>query len=142
MNKSGFTLLEVLITLTVISSACFIVMPQIHHTLHNIQGRHYMDELVFNLYMASNTAVTRHAVINFTIDPSTKTYIIGQMGTRPLKVVPLPAGFTLYNTFTLSRFSFNSLGHISKSGTIQLVFPDGKVKKLTLYMAGGRFFAE
>jgi prepilin-type N-terminal cleavage/methylation domain-containing protein len=142
MNKDGFTLLEVLITLAIIVSACFVVMPQIQHTLQDIQGRQYVDELTFNLYMASNTAITRHAAINFIIDPATKTYIISQTAARPLKIVPLPPDFTLYNTFTLSRFSFNSLGHISKSGTIQVVFPDGKVKKLTLYMAGGRFFAQ
>ena len=137
-RQRGFTLIEVLLTLAVLVGMLVVVMPVIEYSIQRIQERQCMERLTADLYLAASEARRRRSNIIISFTPDAAYTIRTQYGAL-LKSVPIPAGFHIYHNFPVAGFHFTHLGHISRAGTIRLINPDGRERKIVLYMASGRF---
>lgn len=137
-QQRGLTLIELLLTLTILIGMLAVVMPAIQYSIQRIQERQCLEQLTADLYLAASEARYRRINIVISFTPGASYTVRTQYGV-PLKSVQFPAGFRIYHNFSGTGFHFTHLGHISRAGTIRLINPDGEEQRIILYMASGRF---
>ncbi|WCN38876.1 competence type IV pilus minor pilin ComGD [Aneurinibacillus uraniidurans] len=138
-GERGFTLIEMLLTITILTCMLAIIMPVVQYSVQRMQERQYIEQLTADLYWAASEARCRQSTITINFAADASGYTIRTAYGQPLKQAPLPVGFRLYHNFQGLMVYFNELGHISRAGTIRLINPEGKERKVVLYIASGRF---
>jgi prepilin-type N-terminal cleavage/methylation domain-containing protein len=138
-RRNGFSLIEVVITVAILSSVVGIAIPSFVRTMQEMEGDQFIQLLCADMYLAANEALSYRAQVRITFDSWNRIYIVQRMWETQKKKVKIPPGFSLLTNFSSSYIAFNELGHVLQAGTITIMYPNGKVKKITVYMASGRF---
>lgn len=142
LKENGFSLLEVLLAIVIMSSVVFLALPDIKHECERIEEEQYIDEFKADLYVTSNQAISRGEKITIYFDTYEGSYLIKYLRPYEIKKVMIPSGFSFDHNFSAAQLSFNAQGHINKSGTLWIYDPDRRMRHITIYLAGGRFFIE
>lgn len=139
IRHSGFSLIEVLIVLAIFGGMLCIALPSVVHTFRYMQGEQFIDMLGADIYLAANEALSHRGQVRIVFYPQNDFYTVQRMWELKKKKVMIPAGFSVTNNFKNGTLIFNELGHVTQAGTISIVYPDSTRKKMTVYMASGRF---
>ncbi|WCK53350.1 prepilin-type N-terminal cleavage/methylation domain-containing protein [Aneurinibacillus sp. Ricciae_BoGa-3] len=141
-GEGGFTLIEVVTCLVIMSLLIIMVLPDVRHAYARVVTRQYIDQLTLNLYSAASYAKARAVPVKVVLNASRGTYQMYFFRPGVAKEEKVPPGYSLFYSFTDGTFAFTAQGHITKAGRITLLDPDMHTTTLTLYMAGGRFIIE
>ncbi|MFT9849369.1 competence type IV pilus minor pilin ComGD [Aneurinibacillus sp. REN35] len=138
-RKNGFSLIEVLIVLAIFSSVIGLALPSAVHTVQQMQGQQFIEKLSADLYAAASEAISYRASVQVVVWKHNQFYTIQRMWELKRKKIAIPPGFTVVSNFASGTISFNDLGHVMQAGTIFITYPTGQKKRITVYMASGRF---
>ncbi|CEH28512.1 hypothetical protein AM501_21895 [Aneurinibacillus migulanus] len=139
IRNSGFSLIEVLLALAIFGGMLCIALPSVVHTFRHMQGEQFIDMLGADIYLAANEALSYRGQVRIVFYPQSEFYTVQRMWELKKKKVMIPAGFSVTNNFRNGTIIFNELGHVIQAGTISIVYPNSMKKKVTVYMASGRF---
>lgn len=134
-NEEGFTLLELLIVLTIISIVSLFVLPSMFKTVTNIKGQHYFERLQSDIFMIQNSVLKREvkAYIYFV----NKNYIISE--TNKLTIKWNPEG--LMNEYRPGNIMFSTKGNIKNPSSF-IFKNEHKRYKLTFPFGSGRGYID
>lgn len=113
-NRSGFTLLELLVVLVVISLATALVAPAFDRGLDNFRGQQHMRELASTLRNLRREAIETGRVVALTAD-----YETDQLLVNGAQAIPLP------HTLSLEAISASLPAELGGDGEHILFYPDG-----------------
>jgi len=133
----GFTLTELLIVLVLLTLLGFIVYPSCKGILDREMGKQFLQKFSLDMIEASAEAVATRSRVDVKIEKGKGWYGVYPWRKGSLATGQIPAGFSLDHNFPNGGFHFNTLGHISRAGSIYFFYPDGKMKRIILYMDGG-----
>ncbi len=136
-QERGFTLTELIIVLFLISLLGFILYPGFQGVLHREQGKQFVGKFSLDMHEASMEAVARRCRVDVKLDKEKGWYGVYPWLKSSLATGQIPGGLILDHNFSSGGFYFNTLGHISRAGSIYLFYPNGKMKRIILYMDGG-----
>lgn len=139
IRNSGFSLIEVLLVLAIFGGMLCIALPSVVHTFRHMQGEQFIDMFGADIYLAANEALSYRGQVRIVFYSQSEFYTVQRMWELKKKKVMIPAGFSVTNNFKNGTIIFNELGHVIQAGTISIVYPNSMKKKVTVYMASGRF---
>lgn len=136
-REQGFTLSEVIIVIFLISMLGTIFYPVYMKVLQREQGKQFLEKFSLDMQEASMEAVARRSRVDVKLDKEKGGYGVYPWLKSSIATGQTPGGFTLDHNFLNGGFHFNTLGHISRAGSIYLFYPDRSIKRIVLYMDGG-----
>jgi type IV fimbrial biogenesis protein FimT len=159
MNKKGFTLLEMLIIITIIGIIAAMTYPAFNSMVANYRLRNVAFELLTDINKAKIEAIKRNAFVSFNFNTDNNSYIIFvedkfnrnwilDAGEDELKTFNLESYGVSYNgdpTFpknanNIPSFGFDYRGmpraNGSEAGTISLINDRGTILNITLSRGG------
>lgn len=137
LNDKGVTLTELLVSLSLIALLSSLLIPGITGFLWRDEERLFLQKFTLDMAEASEVAVAGRCRVDIKFDKGRGWYGVYPWRKPPIATGTVPPGFTLDHNFTDGGFHFNTQGHISRSGSIYLLEPNGKAKRIVLYMDGG-----
>jgi prepilin-type N-terminal cleavage/methylation domain-containing protein len=138
-NERAFSVMECLVVLVIIGVFMTIAMPGFKKTVMELQGKQFIGQLSADLYWAANVSRSRGLGVDIVIDVNNQCYKVRTVWDGIQKTVQVPKGFTVWSNFSSLLISFNKFGHVAQAGTLSVIYPDGTKRKITVYMASGRF---
>lgn len=123
--------------LFLISLVGFILYPGFLDVLQREQGKKFLQKFSLDMQEAAMEATARRSRVDIKLDKGRGQYGVYPWQKSALSTGQVPEGFTLDHNFSNGGFYFNTLGHISRAGSIYFSYPDGKMKRIILYMDGG-----
>lgn len=138
-SLKGFTLLEMLIVLAVISVMLAIGMAGIKPATGWVQKQMFITQLESDLYLAHSYAINRKETIIFRFSKDQNQYEAAS-GSNLIVKRELPANIKMTGG-NLTRFHITPDGTISHFGTVRFQANDSVVE-LTIYLGRGRFIVK
>lgn len=126
MQKNGFTFIELLLVLSILSMLTFIVMHISFASLHKQYENYFFQTLTEDIRYIQNIALSdrkAHASILFN---SSSYEIVIRQDARPSYVRKLPEGWEIKTN--LRSIAFTESGNISQAGTISINSPHNQFK--------------
>lgn len=132
MSKNGFTLIEMLFVLGIISVLLLLSAPISISTLEKLQGEQFLKVFEFDVLSIQSMATTTNESIIIKLKPN-KYEVLGTHGKKYLEH-HYPTGWEL-GSRTTNLISFNKNGTLRSPGSIQfttkyavydIIFPLGK----------------
>jgi competence protein ComGD len=122
-KQAGFTILEVLIVLSISVILLSISVPLAHHLLQQKTEEKVLNTFLYDiLYLQNQSLITEEQYLRLALYK--KSYTIVGINNETIER-QLPIGWEI-DRRTLSEISFNSKGSIRKAGTIQIITPQNK----------------
>lgn len=118
-NKRGYTLIELLMVVALLSLFLFIAVPRFSF-VHAMREKQEIKYLHKDLLYARNKAVVEKKTINFDIDLAKNSYRISE-GTKEIKYVKLENGVVLEGCIN-PNMVFNSIGSTSGNTAQTITF--------------------
>lgn len=137
LREKGTTLPELLLVLFITFLLVSLLVPNLTGSLWQHEGELFIQKFTLDLYEASEEAVAGRTRVDVKIEKDKGIYRVYPWLKPSISMGQVPTGFTLDHNFTDGGFHFNTEGHISRSGSFYLFYPDGKKKRIILYMDGG-----
>lgn len=137
LREKGTTLTELLLVLSITCFLISLLVPNLTGSLWQHEGDLFIQKFTLDLYEAAEEAVSGRTRVDVKVEKNKGIYRVYPWLKSPITMGQVPAGFTLDHNFSDGGFHFNTLGHISRSGSFYLIYPDGKMKRIILYMDGG-----
>ena len=135
--SSGFTILELLIVISIISIISAFSFPHLLNWQTSLLGRLTAQRIASDLRLAKIEALRTGATTKITFDPAQDLFIYRGCNSQP-KIVNFPKGVDLYTTnFSQHTISFYPTGTPSRGGTITIRV-NGKLMYLTITPVTGR----
>ncbi|HOA99835.1 MAG: GspH/FimT family protein [Atribacterota bacterium] len=135
--SSGFTILELLIVISIISIISAFSFPHLLNWQTSLLGRLTAQRIASDLRLAKIEALRTGATTKITFDPAQDLFIYRGCNSQP-KIVNFPKGVDLYTTnFSQHTISFYPTGTPSMGGTITIRV-NGKLMYLTITPVTGR----
>lgn len=131
MNKNGFTLIEVLFVLGIVSVLLLLSAPLNISTLEKLQDEQFLQVFEFDVLSIQSKATTTNESIKIILMPDRYKILVSHG--KPI-VRPYPTGWKRGNR-TINEISFNKNGALRNPGSIQfttknavyvIIFPLGK----------------
>lgn len=146
INKSGFTLIEMLIVIMVLGIVLSITVPVMSTILYNSELKETADELVQDIKEVQNLSVTEGTDYMIRINTKNKYYILKKNDAfaGSIKKVQLSSKVKEISCDFINKsdgiyvLSFNCLGVPYRPGTITLTSWTGKVIRITVMFVTGR----
>jgi len=142
-RKNGFTLLELLIVLMIVSTLTIVAIPQIDRLKKAKEETHMLEQLTDDLLYAQAYALThRQSVVVVFYNAQgryrmTERYTLG----RVLIDRSLPSPWKIELATLQNPLTFLANGNVNKSGTVLL--KNGKTTyKLVFLLGKGRFYVQ
>lgn len=130
-KEEGFTLLEVMIVLSVMAMLLWLSIPTVHTLYVKTEEKKLIETMQYDILYVQSQAIGSVEEIRITLYKN--SYTIVDKGGKVMER-NLPAGFEI-DRRTLENISFTETGSIRKAGTIKittpistykLIFPPGK----------------
>lgn len=143
VNNHGFTLIEMLIVLTVVAVISAVAIPSVQGVVAERQLRYFLEQFTNDMLYAQQYAMTRKKTVSVVFDYGECRYRITEGGTAGKELVYrfFPSPFQLQPTTLQSPLSFFANGNVNKAGTI-LVTYGKKIYKIVFLLGKGRFYAQ
>lgn len=162
MRVSGFTLIEMMITITVAAILLAVAIPSFQTTINNLRVVTQTNELVTDLILAKSEAIKRGAPVSACVrnaagtgcagagtwdtgwliftDANSDGIVTTAAGDTILKVhEALSTGSTISSTFTSPVYiTYSAMGSLSATGTFQLCRSGYNGRVITIQAATGR----
>jgi type II secretory pathway pseudopilin PulG len=139
MKQSGFTFMEVCITISLLSFLIFLTLPPLVTSLQRQQSQLFISQLASDLYYTGNLARTGQTIFYLEILPLQKQYIIYSPFGSLRKKRTIPSGLKVNSNFLRNRISYNAIGQISQGGTITIIDQAGRTCRIITQLSSGRF---
>lgn len=123
-NERGFTLLEMLLVLTIVSVLSTVV---VHFSLEKIQQQTYkqtISQIELAIRMAQTMAMDEQRAIFCEVYDETKFVIRHEVYGKPLYEQSLPAGMRMQILTARGRIQFQGNGNVTQIGTINFYVGD------------------
>lgn len=125
--------------LSIFASVLGVALPSAVHAVRQMQGQQFIEQLSADLYAAASEAISHRGIVHVVVQQQHSSYTVQRMWEMKRKKVTAPPGFTIASNFASGTLSFNDVGHVLQAGTIFITYPNGQRKRITVYMASGRF---
>lgn len=140
-SHAGFTLVEVMISLFVVSVMTSVVLISFQSLYNAKETKQFLELLMQDIYFAQQLAITSGHMIDIHFNNFDSAYYIKQYG-RTLYSQPYDKDITFERaTLNLTDVRFNSRGSIVKPGTI-LIRTDSELYRIVFLLGKGRFYIE
>lgn len=139
--EKGFTLIETLLVLLLITSLLLISIPNFQRSIHNKNLDYFFEQLEKDLYESQMTAMTEGIIVRVIFSSATNTYTIREEDVIT-KTRSLPKGLTVgRGTLELTNLRYLPNGNISYAGTIIFRYKNDR-HILVFQLVRGRFYIE
>ncbi|ECJ9747429.1 type II secretion system protein [Listeria monocytogenes] len=140
MKINGFTLLEMLLVLTISFTLITLTIFPISSTLSTLREKQLLEEIKASIYYAQINAVATNQDTFISFDP-TKNQLITYTNSKTLVIIPFSQTLTLTQP-KIGNFRFSSTdGFINRFSTIHLTSSTNNYK-LIFQIGKGRFRIE
>lgn len=136
-KELGFTFIELLLVLSVVSVLTFIVLPLSRQWMEDELTENALEELVSSIYDMQAYAIAHQQSMRLDFRESGTLYVISIVGNRELSRTSLPEGIRFNSSSTLQRVEFLPGGDLRASGTLSFRTSSGVVE-LRLQLVRGR----
>ncbi|KRG15627.1 competence type IV pilus minor pilin ComGD [Lederbergia galactosidilytica] len=140
-SNKGFTLLEMLIVLSVLSIVLLFSIFTYQSFSETMQRRLFITQLEADLYYAHAHAINRKVRVQIQFSPSNRQYVVVNTGTKETLLQRKFPSTIYIQKSNLTSFTINENGNISNFGTINFQQNQHTIK-LTFYIGKGRFSIE
>ncbi|MBS4199657.1 prepilin-type N-terminal cleavage/methylation domain-containing protein [Bacillus sp. FJAT-49732] len=140
-EQNGFTLLEILIVLSVLTIILSISFFSLKSFWATMQKNMFLNQVQSDIYFAHSYAINREDTILFRFSRISHQYEAVSRDTNKVLInKKLPAAIRIEET-NLPSFYITPDGNVSNFGTMMLNV-NGKTVKITFYIGRGRFLVE
>jgi competence protein ComGD len=140
-NQRGFTLLEMLLVLTIFMMIVSLSFGMYPTFIKNLDTRLFLEQFSDDLYYSQQYAITQQKNIYFTIDIPGRSYYSYSYSDGRILQRNIPDDVK-FEKLTLDLFlTFTTSGNVSSSGSWQ-IRADQSLYKVTVYLGAGRFRIE
>ncbi|TDL34598.1 prepilin-type N-terminal cleavage/methylation domain-containing protein [Jeotgalibacillus sp. S-D1] len=143
-RQNGFTLIEMLVVLLMMTILIAISSSFIYRTIQMNKETAFKSQLTQDLYMAQRTAITQNQTVLINFYSQSQTYYIRLSSGAPDSVLikrDLPQTVQLLETSTLTSFRILPSGSTNSFGVIRFKI-NNKPYSIHFYLGKGRFYAE
>ncbi len=140
-SNKGFTLLEIMFVVVVLSVILSIALIQVKPTWDWLQKKMFISQIQSDLYYAHSYAINRKETVVIRISEAKNEYEARASSSNHLlfhRSIPRPIHITQSN---LNHFHLTPQGTISNFGTVQFT-SNGQSFKLTFHIGRGRFIVQ
>ncbi|MGM9987115.1 MAG: competence type IV pilus minor pilin ComGD [Bacillaceae bacterium] len=140
-REKGFTLVEMLVVLSIVALCCTIPAALFVKRLGDVKLEQFLEQLEGDIYYIQQLSMSSQSVTTITFDTNKHVYkITGRRQYRPLEQKAYPKEIrVLAGTLPSAEIKFLSTGNISQVGTMEFWYGKRKVK-MTFQMGKGRFY--
>lgn len=138
VNEKGFTLVEVLVALGIISIILLIVSKNVFSLSEAMLTKRFIEQLKTDLSYAQARSLSSNEIVWVTFDVREDAYYIHSPTLNLERKLPTYAILTFSN---FSNLRFNQFGNTSQSGTIHFQLFQNNYK-LVILLGMGRFYVE
>ncbi|MGA9288895.1 MAG: competence type IV pilus minor pilin ComGD [Anaerobacillus sp.] len=140
-SSSGYTLIELMIVLSVFSILLSLVVLQITPTQTASSTHHFMDKLQGDIRLTQELAYADGKSYRFSFSPEAHTYLIQSNTTSVVKIGEIPEHISIEKGTLGYQIVFGGNGNVQKAGTLYIK-TDKEVYKLVVQIGAGRFYIE
>jgi len=142
-NQKGFTLIEMLIVLTIVSVLTFIAIPRINGLIQAKEMNYFLEQFREDMLYAQQYAMVRKVSVAVLFYPYQSTYRITEGNTlgRVLLRRTYSANLEIQPATLQSPLMFLKNGNVNKSGTI-LITNGEQTYKIVFLLGKGRFYVQ
>jgi type IV fimbrial biogenesis protein FimT len=138
-KNSGFTLMELMVTIAVIAILASLAVPNIIGWLPNYRLRSGAEDIQSTLQLARITAIKRNATATVSFDIANETYRASVEG-QTFRSGKMPAEIDISSaTFgggTFVQFDSQGIAINNTDGSANLINNLGRTKTITVYITG------
>lgn len=139
--KTGFTFIEMLIVLTILSLLLLISLPTFQDAIHDTEFEYFLKELEQDLHYYQMYAMTNGVSIRFSFATDGSSYrVLDGLVVVVEKEAPDGVNF-LPRSLLLNELRFLPNGNVYKAGIIEIQF-NGDKYHLVFQLVRGRFYFE
>lgn len=135
--ERGFTFIELLLVLTVVSMMSFIVFPLGKQWIEQELTEQAMKELVASIYEMQAYAIAHEQTMRLDFRQSGSIYVVSSIEMGEIDRITLPEGIRFISSSSLHRVEFLPSGDLRASGTLSFRTSSGVVE-LRLQLVRGR----
>ncbi|UYO34442.1 type II secretion system protein [Bacillus zhangzhouensis] len=141
LHEKGFTLIEQLMILLVLSILLSIIGGKIPNIIESAQAKGQVNIMKQDLQLASNTAFIKKTRVHVELHPPHISYqVIDQKSGEIIASYQHKKGSIKTSTFSQGIY-FNANGHPSRGGSLIVEF-GSQSYKLTIYLGSGRIHVQ
>lgn len=138
-NSLGYTLIEMMMVLSVLSLLLALIFLHITPTQHASSTRHFLEDIQSDLRYTQELAYVNGSSYRFTISPSKGIYNIQSTASSIVRTNQIPEHITIDAGTMGYQIVFGGNGNVQKAGTLYL--KTGKEEyKLVVQVGAGRFY--
>jgi competence protein ComGD len=137
IREDGFTLLEMLFVLFILSVMLSAIPPIFHSIQQTINQTNFIHQFQADLYYAQSYAISHRRRISFKYDFTNKMYTLSAPFDEVILERQLPNDVTIERG-SLTDFYFKGDGNVNRFGYIYLTV-EGKQYRLFISIGRGRF---
>lgn len=124
-KESGFTFLEMILVLSIVSLVTFAIIPIGEKWIRITSEENGMQALVAAIHNMQAYSMANHVVTKLHFTNSGTTYITSVPGKFEFARTNFPAGMNLVSSSRMQEVEFHANGDIIKSGTLALKTSSG-----------------
>ena len=141
-HKNGFTLLEVLVVLTVIHAIMFVTIVKVEPLMQQYRLYWFIQQLETDVFYAQETAITRGQVVSLRFSPDKHEYFVIAANTSvPIFRRSYDSRIQIELATLGSQIKFLCNGNISTPGTL-FVSSSSITYRVVFLLGTGRFYAQ
>ncbi|WP_371018264.1 competence type IV pilus minor pilin ComGD [Pseudalkalibacillus sp. JSM 102089] len=138
-NSFGYTMLEMMIVLSVLSILLCLIFLHISPTQNASSTRHFLGDIQSDLRYTQELAYVNKSSYRFSISPSKGSYSIQGTASTVVKSNEIPEHITIDEGTMGYQIVFGGNGNVQKAGTLYI--KAGKEEyKLVVQVGAGRFY--
>ena len=138
-NSLGYTLIEMMMVLSILSLLLTLVFLHITPTQNASSTRHFLEDIQSDLRYTQELAYVNGSSYRFSISPSKGIYSIQSTASSIVRTNKIPEHITIDEGTMGYQIVFGGNGNVQKAGTLYM--KTGKEEyKLVVQVGAGRFY--
>jgi competence protein ComGD len=132
--QQGFTLVEMVMVIGIVSIVLTLVIPLFHPTEQVLEYERFFQLLEDDLFLAQQSALSNSTVIEVEFNIVNKFYTVRDRYGDLIVKRSLPEGLSVSTNFDRNRIRYNRQGNISQGGRLFFVYKVGERTKMKTYV--------